>query len=115
MKKTIREAFQFNSSLTINSLEDLGQLLKTQTGYRVDTFSPEDIEQVKNTLPPRMTPLKGALKNHFLTVDSNGSVKAKCLPSDPEFFTVKTDASFNPRPNNQNRLAPPSVTVDPEE
>ena len=70
---------------------------------------------MRDSLPPRMTPLKGALKIHLLSVNETGEVKGKCLPTDPVFFAVKTDASFHPLPNNRARLNPVNVIVYPED
>ena len=81
----------------------------------MDSFSNNDIQKFKDSLPPRITPLKGALKIHLLSVNSNGEVRGKCLPTDPVYFAVKTDSSFNPLPNNRARLNPVNVIVYPEE
>ena len=89
--------------------------MNNQTGHRVDAFTADDIKAIKDTLPPRLTPLHGALKIHELQVDSLGKVSAKHLPSDPVYFPVKTDASWNPRPRNVARLTLTPPTEYPDE
>lgn len=106
---------QFNSSITVTCLEDVCQVIKDQVGYKVDSFTSEDIERVKAILPAKLAPLRGALKIHQLVISATGDVRAKCLPTDPTFFNVKTDCNFNNLLGNRNRLEQPVCSIYPDE
>ena len=101
----------FNTEYPINSLDDVVRLLDRNTSYQVVKFTPEDIRKEKESLPAKFKSLTGANAIHELVYTPDGGVKAKKLPTDAKYCPVNTNASFIPRMNMADRLAPPQVEV----
>jgi hypothetical protein len=99
----------FNSDNTVTSVNDILELVTYQTGIKMNMFTKEDIKSVKDTLPNKLTPLRGALKIHEIQVNSAGEVRAKQLPTDDTYSIVTLHANFSVMPN---RLVTPSLVTD---
>ena len=99
----------FNSNMTINCLQDLANIVAQQRSYKINIFSSEDIQRMKDTMPPTLSSLKGALLIHELQVDSSGQVLSKQFPSDPNYVPVEIRGSYALLP--ANRLAQPELAT----
>ena len=77
-------------------------------------YTDADIKVKAESLPAKLTSLKGALKIHELQVDSSGKVSAKNLPTDPSYFAVNIRGSHNYL-SMANRMDQPDIATFPDE
>ena len=113
LKRSIKELQLFNSTLPINSCNDLVQLLMNQTSIHLTTFSKEDIAKEREKLPAKLKSLVGALEIHMLRVSKEGLIEAKKLPTDPCFSKVNLGSSTVGMGVNRaaQRLVAPAVEL----
>ena len=79
----------FNSNLTINCLQDLANIVAQQRSYKINIFSSEDIQRMKDNLSQKLSSLI-----HELQVDSSGQVLSKQFPSDPNYVPVEIKGRY---------------------
>ena len=79
------------------------------TSYQILKFTKEEIQDEKDTLPPKYRSLTGAQQIHELVFSPDGTVKGKKLPTDEKYFSINTTYTFAPRMDAGARVARPQV------
>jgi hypothetical protein len=86
IKNKTQEKQNMEPDLVIKSAVDVMENIETSIEMKVHTK--EDIEKVRETMPPKVGALVGATKIHELVFETNGKIKKKNLPNEAFYKPV---------------------------
>ena len=98
LKTTMRNKISFDTDLIINSVQDIIDIVQPESTMKLFAHTREDINAMKSKVNGTLSPLKKALKIHYLDI-SPGGVMAKYMPSDANSFAVKIRITRRGMPN----------------
>ena len=110
IKNKTQEKINMNPDTVINNVKDIKDNIETGTEIYIHTK--EDIKEVKESLPNKLGPLKGATTLHELMFYPDGKIKKKNLPTDTYFNPVNIKVG---RTVTRKKRAPQQTFLEEED